>query len=147
MLRETPEDRRKQTRLFEVASKRNGLKFKQFKSSSNKFRIDGFFYDDDLNIKLWAECKWYSGKAHLYLNMAKFNELVYLSEYSKCQSILLFREYDNWGFVVIHDGNKIKCDYEVKLLGGTPKGRVINDDDIEPLIKINRNNIIWGKKD
>ena len=59
-------------------------------------------------------------------------------------SYLVFREYDRWGYILLHDGNNIVCNYTTKLIGGTPKGRIANDDDIEPLIVLNKNNIEWG---
>ena len=93
----------------------------------------------------WVEAKWYTGKAHLYLNVPKFDELVRLAEISKAPSFLVFREGDRWGYVRVHDGEKIVCEYIVKLAGGTPKGRVKNDDDIEPLVVISRKSITWGK--
>ena len=57
---------------------------------------------------------------------------------------VLFREHDKWGYILIHDGKQIVCNYSVKLLGGTPNGRVPNEDDIEPLIALNKKNIVWG---
>ena len=38
----------------------------------------------------------------------------------------------------------MRCNYKVKLAGGTPKGRVVNEDDIEPLIVLDTTNVVWG---
>jgi hypothetical protein len=142
--RETKEDTDKQKRLFEVFSKKFNLKFNQFSSFSKKYRIDGYCYDDENKINCWIECKWYTNKAHCFLNVPKFNELISLSELSKLPSYLLFREYDKWGFILLHNGKEIVCSYEIKRAGGTPKNRIENDDDIEPLIILNKKDVVWG---
>ena len=144
-IRETKEDLIKQTRLFEVFSRHLNLSFNQFSSFSKKYRIDGYCYDiKSKDIVCWVECKWYNNKAHCFLNVPKFNELISLSEVTSLPSYLLFREHNRWGYVLLHDGDKVVCDYKTKLMGGTPKGRVANSDDIEPLIAINKSNIVWG---
>ena len=143
-IRETEEDLRKQKRLFEVFSKQKKLYYSQFSSFSKKYRIDGFCYDQNKNIKCWVECKWYNNNAHCYLNVPKFKELIDLSETTLLPSYFLFREYDRWGYIMIHDGFNIVCKYNTKLTGGTPNGREANPDDIEPIIVLNKENIIWG---
>jgi len=143
--RETKIDLKKQTRLLEVFSNHLNVEFNQFSSFSKKYRIDGYFYDKKTkNITAWVECKWYNNKAHCFLNVPKFEELISLSRVTNLPSYLLFREYEKWGYILLHDGKKVVCSYNTKLLGGTPKGRVPNDDDIEPLITLSRDNIIWG---
>ena len=137
--RETEEDKRKQRRLFEVFAKHKGMNFKEFSPKSGKYRIDGFLYNHNNTITAWVECKWYNGKAHLYLNVAKYNELISLSNISDAPSYLLFREGNRWGFVKIGD-----CGGKIKLAGGTPKGRKPNKDDVEPLVCLDREDIIWG---
>jgi len=146
VLRETKKDRVKQTRLLDVFSSKLDCAYGQFKSTSNKYRIDGYLYDDDKNIKAWVECKWYNKKAHLFINPPKFIELTNLSEKTKLPSYFLFREGDFWGYILIHDGNEIVCNYTVRLCGGTPQGREVNDDDVEPLIVLAHDDIIWGNK-
>ena len=142
--RETKEDLNKQRRLLEVFSKLCGFDFNQFSSFSKKYRIDGYLYDKRTkDIVSWVECKWYSGKAHCFLNVPKFKELVSLSQLTELPSYLLFRENKKWGYILIHDGKQIACNYSVKLLGGTPEGRVPNEDDIEPLVVLNKKNIMW----
>ena len=141
--RETKQDLIKQKRLFEVFSKHMGLKFNQFSSFSGKYRIDGYCYYGE-NISCWVECKWYNNKAHCFLNIPKFKELILFSKLTLLPSYLLFREYRKWGYILLHDGKSIVCDYKIKLMGGTPEGRKPNDDDIEPLIILNRANIVWG---
>ena len=143
--RETKQDLKKQQRLFEVFSKRMNLSYNQFSSFSKKYRIDGYCYDDkDKKIACWIECKWYNKKAHCFLNVPKFKELVKLSETTLLPSYLLFREHEKWGYILLHSGKNITCKYTVKLMGGTPKGRTPNDDDIEPLIILNKEDIVWG---
>jgi len=143
--RETKTDLIKQKRLFEVFSKHLSSSYNQFSSSSKKYRIDGYCYNPvDTNIICWVECKWYNKKAHCFLNVPKFKELITLSETTLLPSYLLFREYKRWGYIPLHNGRNIVCDYKVKLAGGTPEGRVPNDDDIEPLISLSRDNIVWG---
>ena len=143
--RETKEDLKKQRRLLEVFSNLCEVDFNQFPSFSKKYRIDGYLYDKRTkDIISGVECKWYNGKAHCFLNVPKFQELVSLSSISGLPSYLLFREYDKWGYILIHDGKQIVCNYSVKLLGGTPNGRVPNEDDIEPLIALNKKDIVWG---
>tara|TARA_R110002074_G_scaffold299362_4_gene470878 strand:+ start:221 stop:667 length:447 start_codon:yes stop_codon:yes gene_type:complete len=143
--RETKDDLIKQTRLLEVFSKQLNLQFNQFSSFSKKYRIDGYCYDiHSKNISCWVECKWYSNKAHCFINVPKFNELISLSKSTSLPSYLLFREYNRWGYILLHDGRNIVCNYEIKLMGGTPNGRIANDDDIEPLIILSRENIVWG---
>ena len=73
--RETKEDTDKQKRLFEVFSKKFNLKFNQFSSFSKKYRIDGYCYDENNKIKCWIECKWYTNKAHCFLNVPKFGAI------------------------------------------------------------------------
>lgn len=141
--RETQEDLLRQKRLFEVFSKRLNVKYKQFSSHSKKYRIDGFCYKNN-SIYSWVECKWYSKKAHCYLNIPKFKELIQLSDITLLPSYFLFREYDKWGYILLHDGKNIVCNYTVKLAGGTPEGRAPNEDDIEPLIVLDKKNIVWG---
>lgn len=141
--RETKEDLVKQKRLLEVFSKHIKSDFNQFNSFSKKYRIDGYCYRDK-DITCWVECKWYNKNAHCFLNVPKFNELIQLSKNTMLPSYLVFREYDRWGYILLHDGNNIVCNYTTKLIGGTPKGRIVNDDDIEPLIVLNKNNIEWG---
>jgi hypothetical protein len=144
--RETAGDLIKQERLFKVFSEHIGSGFGQF-PSFQKYRIDGFCYNiESKDIVCWVETKWYKGRAHLFLNVPKFNELISLSESTALPSYLLFREYDKWGYVCIHDGKRTVCDYKTKLAGGTPKDKPVNSDDIEPLIILNRSGIIWGKK-
>jgi len=94
-------------------------------------------------LRYWIECKWYRREAHCYLNVPKFNELLLLSERTNVPSYLVFREYKRWGYIMLHDGSNIVCKYSVKILGGTPKNRVQNGDDIEPLIVLDRDDIIW----
>lgn len=143
--RETTEDLIRQKRLFEVFSNSLNVNYKQFSSYSKKYRIDGFCYNSNTkDIINWVECKWYTTKAHCYLNIPKFKELIDLSEITSLPSYFLFREYERWGYILLHDGKKIRCNYKVKLAGGTPKGRVVNEDDIEPLILLDTNNIVWG---
>jgi len=142
-LRETSLDRQKQTRLFEVFSEKMNMSFNQFSSKSFKYRIDGYLYKDKI-IKGWVECKWYSNKALLFINVPKYQELVNLSEMTGVPSYLLFREGDKWGVIIIHDGKNRVAKYEVKLLGGTPVNRVKNPDDIEPLMVLDRKQIRWG---
>ena len=89
-------------------------------------------------------CKLYNNNAHCYLNVPKFKELIDLSETTLLPSYFLFREYDRWGYIMIHDGFNIVCKYNTKLTGGTPNGREANPDDIEPIIVLNKENIIWG---
>ena len=145
MKRETPEDLLKQKRLLQVFSEKMDLEFNQFPSFSKKYRIDGYCYDKKTyNVVCWIECKWYNNKAHCFLNVPKFNELIRLSELTKKPSYLLFREYDKWGYILLHDGFNITCSYSTKLSGGTPVGRVKNEDDLEPLIVLDKNNINWG---
>ena len=125
--------------------KKKGFCFSQFSSYSKKYRIDGFLYDKETNdITAWVECKWYNKIAHCFLNVPKFKELIYLSETTKIPSYLLFREFDKWGYICLHDGYKIKCSYKIKLTGGTPKGRIVNYDDFEPLVILDKKNITWG---
>jgi len=143
--RETNQDLVKQKRLFEVFSKRMNFHYSQFSSFSKKYRIDGYCYNpENKNITCWLECKWYSKKAHCFLNIPKFNELIQLSKVTLLPSYLLFREYEKWGYILLHDGKNIVCNYDIKLIGGTPKNRVVNDDDIEPLIILSRLDIEWG---
>ena len=143
--RETTEDLIRQKRLFEVFSKRLNVNYKQFSSYSKKYRIDGFCYHSNTkDIASWVECKWYSSKAHYYLNIPKFKELIQLSDITLLPSYFLFREYERWGYILLHDGKKMRCNYKVKLAGGTPKGRVVNEDDIEPLIVLDTKNVVWG---
>ena len=146
VLRETTEDRVKQTRLLDVFSSELDCAYGEFKSTSNKYRIDGYLCDSEKNIKAWVECKWYTNKAHLFINPPKFLELINLSEKTKLPSYFLFREGDFWGYILIHDGNEITCNYTVRLCGGTPQGREINDDDVEPLVTLAYDDIIWGNK-
>ncbi len=141
--RETKQDLVKQTRLFEVFSKHIKSSFNQFSSFSSKYRIDGYCYNDK-EIVCWVECKWYNNNAHCLLNVPKFNELIQLSETTMLPSYLVFREHNKWGFILLHDGNNIICSYTTKLMGGTPKGRTPNIDDVEPLICLDKSNIEWG---
>ena len=143
--RETIRDLVKQKRLFEVFSKYMNLGYIQFPSFSKKYRIDGCCYDSKTKaIACWIECKWYSKEAHCFLNVPKFNEIIGLSQTTSLPSYLLFREFGKWGYILLHDGEKIACSYTVKLTGGTPKGRIANDDDTEPLIVLDKANIRWG---
>jgi len=144
--RETADDLVKQERLFQVFSNHMNCDYSQFHSSSKKYRIDGYCYDSiTKNIVCWVECKWYSRNAHCFLNVPKFNELIELSTNTELPSYFLFREFDKWGYILIHDGKNLVCDYTgIKKLGGTPPGRVVNYDDIEPVIVLNRNGIKWG---
>ncbi len=143
--RETDEDLIKQERLFKVFSKQMNFGYNQFSSFSKKYRIDGYCYDVvNRNITCWIECKWYNDKAHLFLNVPKFNELLLLSQTTSLPSYLLFREHNKWGYIMLHNGENIACDYATKLMGGTPKGAVSNDDDIEPLIVLSSNCVVWG---
>ena len=143
--RETEEDLKKQKRLLDVFSKKLNTNYNQFSSFSKKYRIDAYLYDEQhKNIRAWVECKWYNNKAHCFLNVPKFKELISLSEMTNLPSYLLFREHNRWGYILLHDGLSVSCTYETKLLGGTPKGRVSNDDDVEPLVAINKRHIIWG---
>jgi len=139
MLRETKQDRINQERLFKVFAEKKGWKYRMFPSTAKKYRIDGYFYDDKNNVKCWVECKWYSGKAYLMLNVPKYNELKSLTASTFYPSILLFREGDKWGWIVVGSSKP-----KIKVMGGTPKGRTPNEDDIEPLVVFNRSDIVWG---
>jgi len=145
MLRENNDDLRKQERLFEVFSEKLGLDYIQFPSTGKKYRIDGCLYSlDDGSVRAWVECKWYSGNAHCFLNPPKYNELIILGGLYKIPSYLVFREFDRWGYICLHDGDRVFCDYKLRVSGGTPQGRIPNNDDIEPLVCLNKDKIIWG---
>jgi hypothetical protein len=143
-LRETEADKKRQTRLFEVFSSHKELNFGQFSSSNKKYRIDGYLYDESKNIRAWVECKWYNNRAHCFLNVPKYKELISLSSTTTQPSFLLFREHNKWGYICLHTGLEKGATYDIRLTGGTPKGRVINEDDIEPLVVLHKKFITWG---
>ena len=59
-------------------------------------------------------------------------------------SFLVFHELGKWGFICLHNGKRLTCKYQVKLMGGTPKGKPANHDDIEPLIVLSRKDVVWN---
>lgn len=146
MLRETEQDKLHQTKLLEAFAKFKKLSYNQFPSNSGKYRIDGYLYDNDNNIKAWVECKWYSKEAYCYLNIPKYNELLQLSINTSQPSYLLFRVPGRWGWITIHTGHELGAEYKIQHKGGTQKGRATNVDDVEPLVVLDKKYIVWGHK-
>jgi hypothetical protein len=145
--RETEADRSKELKLLRVMADHLQCNYKQ-NPNTYKYAIDGWFYSKTDNPQKglmmgWAECKWYSAKAHCFLNVAKYSELMGLSRCSVLPSYFVVREPGRWGYLELHDGfnqlGEVICVHE----GGTPKGREPNEDDIEPLIKLNSDLIKW----
>ena len=144
--RETPDDRKREERLLQVMAKHLGLSYKQ-NPNTNKYRIDGWFYHDQGSGKGllagWAECKWYTGKPHLFLNVPKYMELINLAESSGVPSYFIFRKEGAWGYAVLHDGYKRSAQVMGVIDGGTPFGREPNEDDIEPLMVVISDSVRW----
>ena len=45
--------------------------------------------------------------------------------------------------MILHDGINPVARFQTVLAGGTPPNRAQNDDDIEPLLKLNEQEAIW----
>jgi len=143
VIRETEQDKSNQSRILDAFAKKFNLQYLEFSSFSNKYRIDACFWKDG-DIVAWAECKWYTNKAHLMLNVPKYLELYHLSTHTGLPSYLLFREGDRIGSIIINNPKRnTKASKKIILGGGTQKGRQKNSDDIEPLIKFTEEEIIW----
>jgi hypothetical protein len=146
MLRETKQDKQKELKLIKAFANLTSLNYQQ-NMTHTKYRIDGWLYDNDKTVKAWLECKWYgeNKKAYLAMNPPKFNELVMLSKTTGIKSYFIIREHGRWGYIQIHSGDKITAKYSVVIAGGTPKGRIANPDDIEPLIRFDYSQVRWQK--
>ena len=143
MIRETKQDRSNQKRILDAFANKMSLDYMEFSDMSRKYKIDACFTKGG-NIVAWAECKWYTNKAHLYLNVPKFLELHHLSEHTGLPSYFLFRENDRIGCIVINNPKKqTRAKKQLIIGGGTQKGRVRNDDDIEPLFKLDKDDVNW----
>ena len=141
--RETQTDRTKEHKLLEAMAGHLECNFKQ-NPNTHKYSIDGWFYSKTENpakglMLGWAECKWYTGKAHCFLNVAKYSELMNLSLHSGLPSYFIVREPGRWGYINLTYELGTMCVHE----GGTPAGREPNEDDIEPLIKLDSDSIRW----
>jgi hypothetical protein len=146
MKRETPDDRKREERLLQVMADHLGLSYKQ-NPNTNKYKIDGWFLHDQGYGKGllagWAECKWYTGKPHLFLNVPKYMELIDLARVSGVPSYFIVRKESSWGYAVLHDGYSLSAKVFPVVDGGTPPGREPNEDDIEPLIMIFEEHVRW----
>ena len=144
--RETPDDRKREERLLQVMAEHLGFSYKQ-NPNTNKYKIDGWFYHDQGGGKGllagWAECKWYTGKPHLFLNVPKYMELIDLARVSGVPSYFIVRKKSSWGYAVLHDGHSISAKVFPVVDGGTPPGREPNEDDIEPLIMVVEESVRW----
>ena len=146
--RETEMDRRKEAKLLAAMAQNLGCQYNQ-NPNTHKYKIDGWFYQpsqhdpDKGKIVGWAECKWYNKKAHFYINPPKYAELIQLCQITKLSGYFIFRESGRWGYMILHDGINPVARFQTVLAGGTPPNRAPNDDDIEPLLKLNEQEAIW----
>ena len=147
-MRETKEDLKHEGMLANTMAE---ILYAKASKAHAKYRIDGWFHQNK-NLIGWFECKWYSQghKAFAMLNVPKFKELVDLAELTGKPSYFLMREKQGpdvpgrMGYILIHDGKKIQCQYECKIAGGTPPGRKPLPDDVEPLIIFSYSEIVWA---
>jgi hypothetical protein len=69
--------------------------------------------------------------------------LIQLCQITKLSGYFIFRELGRWGYMILHDGINPVARFQTVLAGGTPPNRARNDDDIEPLLKLNEQEAIW----
>lgn len=113
--------------------------------NGGKYRIDAVLFRDT-TIKAWVEVKDYKRRLFLGLNAAKYKEGCDLAILSKIPFLLIFRYESRVGYVVAHNGTEFDCSVELRMAGGTPKGREPLPDDFEPIFIFSKKQIKWLEK-
>ena len=139
--------RQKEAKLIQVLATHLGYSGYQFPPRSGKYRIDGYLTKDDGTITGWVEAKWYDDGKHPYcaVNATKYLELQDLAREFSVPSYFVCRRQGGWGFSTINNGIWNKHSVSLRIGGGTPAHRPPNDDDIEPLVFMDKDGFQWFK--
>lgn len=142
---ENSETLQKEKQLLKTLASNLNYRSYQTPKNSAKYLFDGFLYDNENYISGIVEAKWYGDNknAFCWMNVAKFNQMISISEKLLIPSLFVYRETGRCGFIEFHNGRGLTFEPFAKLCGGTPDHREPNDDDVEPLIQLAKQKTIW----
>ena len=141
-MRETQDDLHAEAEILDYIAEQAGYRWKKL-GNGGKYRIDAVMFDGH-QPKAWIEVKDYKRGLYLGLNVPKHNEGCELAQTTAIPFIFGFRHNGRIGVIKVHGGGAYSdLTPELRMAGGTPKGRAPLPDDYEPMYMFNETDVRW----
>lgn len=140
--RETGDDLVAEAEILDVIAQSGGFEWNKLGNGS-KYRIDAVLHRNN-KPEAWIEIKDYKKRLFLGLNVPKFIEGCELAQTTAIPFIFGFRHDGRIGVIKVHGGGAYSdLTPELRMAGGTPKGRTPLPDDYEPMYLFNETDVRW----
>jgi hypothetical protein len=141
MMRETDADLAKEAEILDHLSSKWKCEWCKL-GNGGKYRIDAVLHRGP-KIVAWVEVKAH-GTSFVGLNIPKYQEGMTLARDTEAPFVFAFSRDSKIGWIKVHGGGAWSdVTPNLRMAGGTPKGRKPLPDDIEPMMMFNETDISW----
>lgn len=140
--RETQDDLNAEAEILDYIAKKSDCEWRKL-GNGGKYRIDAVMHSGG-DVRAWFEVKDYKRSLFLGLNVPKYIEGCNLATATAIPFIFGFRYEGKVGIIKIHGGGPFEdVSPQLRMAGGTPKGRKPNPDDVEPMYMFSEDDVRW----